>query len=166
MIMFPELLPPAYQDGRQYDGGIQVISQTNVQVAGPPIKDVAERYGARKVRYVATFRGHSLVRLIAKVAYGAMVADFGIDNWEEVYVLPAIMGRSDDGGRWVGCDGKRKLTSRPLPLHGIAREVINGEVTARLSLFAQFGAPEYVVVVGKLQPNARPGRFPMPGKVR
>ena len=162
VIMFPEFRPPAHQDGRQYESGIEVIAQTNVQVAGPPIAEVAKRYGAQRVRFVATFRGHSFIRLIAKVAYGMMVADFGLDNWEEVYVLPSIMGKSDDSGRWVGCDGKRKLSSLPLPLHGIGREVVNGEVITRVCLFAQFGAPEYVVVVGRLKPNAQPGQFPMP----
>lgn len=162
VIMFPEFRPPAILDGRQYESGIEIIAQTTGQVAGPPVEEVARRYGAKQVRFVATFKGHSFVRLIAKVAYGLMVADFGIDDWDEVYVLPSIMGQSEDSGRWVGCDGKRKLSARPLPLHGIDREVVNGEVIARVCLFAKFGAPEYIVVVGRVKPNAQPGRFKMP----
>ena len=162
VIMFPEFQPPAFLDGRQYESGMEVVAQTNVQVAGPPIEEVAKRYDTKRVRYVATFKGHSFARLIAKIAYGMMVAEFGIDNWEEIYVLPSIAGRSDDSGRWVGCDGQSKLRTLPLPLHGIGSEVVNGEVIARVCLFAKFGAPEYVVVVGRLKPNAQPGQFPMP----
>jgi hypothetical protein len=162
VIMFPELRPPAQLDGRKYVSGVEVISQLNVQVAGPPLKDVAKHYGTKQIRFVASFKGHSFLRLIAKIAYGAMIADFGIDGFDEVYVLPAIMGKSDDIGRWVGCDGERKYGSRPLPLHTIGRTVVNGEIISRVSLFAKFGAPEYVIVVGRIRPNAQSGRFQLP----
>lgn len=162
VIMFPEFRPPAYQDEREYVSGIEVISQLNIQVARPPIEKVAKRYGTKQIRFVATFKGHSFLRLIAKVAYGTTVADFGLDALEEVYVFPAIMGISDDIGRWIGCDGERKLESRPLPLHGVGRTVVNSEVISRVTLFAKFGAPEYVVVVGRLRMNAKLGRFPLP----
>lgn len=162
VIMFPGFRPPAWQDGREYVSGVEVISQLNVQVAGPPLKEVAKRYGTKQIRFVANFKGHSFLRLIAKIAYGTMVADFGLDGFEETYVLPAIMGTFDDIGRWVGCDGERKHRSRPLPLHTIGRSVVNGEVISRVSLFAKFGAPEYVVVVGRLRPNAQAGRFQLP----
>lgn len=162
VIMFPEFRPPAQLDGRKYVSGVEVISQLNLQVAGPPLKDVAKHYGTKQIRFVASFKGHSFLRLIAKIAYGAMIADFGIDGFEEAYVLPAIIGKSDDIGRWVGCDGERKYGSRPLSLHTIGRTVVNGEIISRVSLFAKFGAPEYVIVVGRIRPNAQSGRFQLP----
>jgi hypothetical protein len=50
VIMFPEFRPPARLDGREYVSGVEVISQLNVQVAGPPLKDVAKRYGVKQIR--------------------------------------------------------------------------------------------------------------------
>jgi hypothetical protein len=123
---------------------------------------VAKRYKTNRIKFIANFKGHSFLRLIAKVAYGITVSDFGLEGVEEAYVLPAIMGAADDIGRWVGCDGDRKLQSRPLPLHGFGRSVVNGDIICRVTLFAKFGAPEYIVVVGKLRPDARPGKFQLP----
>jgi hypothetical protein len=41
--------------------------------------------------------------LVAKIAYGFSVLTLGLDHIKDHYVLPAILGKSSDIGRWVGC---------------------------------------------------------------
>ncbi len=160
-IFFPKFPPPAYLDGREYASGIEVNGNWIIQVAGPPLKSVAQRYETKKLQFRATLKGHSYPRLIAKVAYGVAVADFGLEGIENAYVLPAILGESSDIGRWVGCDGLTMIKNRQ-HLHTVSRSVVNGEIIARVCLFAKFGAPEYVVVVGRIAKGAQPGKFSLP----
>lgn len=158
VVQFPEFIPPAYLAGREYSGGIQPNGVRTIQVAGPPAHEVGRRLGAKSVRWITTFKGHSFPRLIAKIAYTFVVADVGLDGIEAAYVLPSIVGQSEDIGRWVGCDGTEALTD-PTYLHGVAMRVKDGEVIVRVRLFASYGAPEYIVVVGRLRPGASRGKF-------
>jgi hypothetical protein len=47
LALFPVFAPPAYLDGRTYSKGIDVIRTELVQLGGPSIKAVLQRYGAR-----------------------------------------------------------------------------------------------------------------------
>jgi hypothetical protein len=153
VILFPTFALPAELDNRAYSGGIDINGQVVIQVAGPSAKDVGRQLGAKSIRFTTTFHGHSYPRLIAKVAYGVAVANLGLDIIEEAYVLPAIRGESNDIGRWLGCDGREQIIDSSY-LHGIRMAVVNGDIIARVRLFAQFGAPEYIVLVGKaLRPS-------------
>lgn len=162
VVQFLEFLPPAYLDGRQYGRGIDLSGHRMIQVAGPPAGDVARRLGAKSIRWVTTFLGNSYPRLIAKIAYTFVVADVGLQGIETAYVVPAILGQTDDIGRWVGCDGTEYLTD-PSYFHGVAQQIVDGEIIVRVRLFARYRAPEYVVVVGRLRPGAIPGKFRVSG---
>ena len=73
-----------------------------------------------------------------------------MERIKEVYVLPAILGKSEDVGRWVGGgDDEPHIISEYF--HAV--KVINtgSEVLVRIRLFAAFGAPEYLVVVASLR---------------
>ena len=85
--------------------------------------------------------------MLAKVGYGFAVAQYGLDSFENVYVLPAILGAQNDVGRWVGNldEAPRNETKG---LHGMRLGFYGQMVTVHLRLFAQFDAPEYTVVVG------------------
>jgi len=156
-------LPPAHIDAREYREGIHLFARRTIQFAGPRPEDVGHKLGARAIRWTTTFRGHSFPRLIAKIAYTFAIADIGIDGIETTYVLPAIMGQSDDTGRWVGCDGTEYITD-PGVLHGVTQAIVNNEVIVRVRLFASYGAPEYVVVVGRVRAEAVGGRFKVSGR--
>lgn len=158
VAMFLEYPPPAYLDGRAYSSGVSVCGQRTVQVAGPPAEEVARELGAKRVQWTTSFLGQSFERLIAKIAYTFLVADVGLDGIEAAYVLPAILGEVDDIGRWVGCDGMEYITDARF-LHGVMIQVVDRDVIARVRLFVNSRTPEYVVVVGRLSPNAVVGKF-------
>jgi hypothetical protein len=89
-------------------------------------------------------------RFVGKVAHGYAVALFGLDGFVPTAV-PAILGRSDDIGAWVGTPGASLFEEAPNRGHRVrVGDDRNGGVIAGVHLFADSGAPEYLVCVGRL----------------
>jgi len=139
---------PAYLDGRPYTKGVTIKSVIGIQVGGPSVEELGKRYGTKKLGITTTWHGNCFERMLAKIAYGFSVAYFGMENLEEVYVLPAILGQKDDVGRWVGTAKDIRLDIGKF-LHHIELTIINEEIIVRIKLFALFNVPEYLVVVGR-----------------
>jgi hypothetical protein len=146
--------PPAHLDGRPYGKGVLVTGTVAIQVGGPPLEELAKIYGAKTFSVTATWHGNCFERMLAKIAYGFAVAHFGSRNLEEVYVIPAILGKKDDVGRWVGCANDITLEVGKY-FHQIDLSVVNREIIVRVKLFAIFNVPEYLVVVGRLSKDAQ-----------
>jgi hypothetical protein len=89
-------------------------------------------------------------RFIAKMAYGYAVERYGLSAFEEVYVLSAILGESDDIGRWVGCPQFREFPVRPCNISVGYKIIPRDELVVRIKMFPRFDGAEYVVVIGKV----------------
>ncbi len=158
---FLEYPLPAFFDPGNYKKGVMVNGYSVISF-GLDIEVLAEKYGFKEMRHTAMFKeGHNFAKMIVKIAYCTTVALFGLDNLDQRFVLPALLGQKDDIGYWVGCDHEAKF----IPLIGKqrSRNVIKigiwqkgGDSTryiiARLKFFASSDAPEYIVVVGTLKP--------------
>lgn len=88
--------------------------------------------------------------MFAKIAYAFTVRVFGLDNIEEAYVVEAILGKTDDVGEWVGCDGQKLLQTAGEQAIG-QRVTEDREVEVRIRLFSFIETPEYVVIVGRVR---------------
>ena len=86
-------------------------------------------------------------RFLAKVALAYAVASPGLAAMKEVFVRDAILGRTNDVGRWVGCVTQEAFTSG-VGLHEIVSIVREGRVEVAVKLFSSMDTPEYRVVVG------------------
>ena len=42
--------------------------------------------------------------MICKIAYGYTVANYGLDNLKEKYILPIVMGTDKEINRYFGCE--------------------------------------------------------------
>ena len=146
---FPIFLPPAYLDGRHYESGVDLTGITTIKVGDLPLEDLQKNHNAKTFSVTQTWQGNDFERMIAKIAYGFTVANFGINNLEKVYVIPAILGKKDDVGYWVGSAKDNKLDTGKF-LHHVDLTTLNREVIARVKLFAIFDVPEYLVVVGRV----------------
>jgi hypothetical protein len=147
LAVFPRFAAPAYLDKRAYTNGIDVAQPVLVQLGGPNIKAMLERYGAKTVRYSVTHDFDFYPRCILKIAYGFAVAALGLGGISEAAVLPAILGQKDNSGMWLGCDGVRMLPGLSLHEHSI---VVDDEIIVRIGLFSPVKTmPEYIVVIGK-----------------
>jgi len=155
-IGMPHFEAPAYLDGRADERLRWPVAFTIVHLGGPALEQTARRLSAESINITAKFEPvGDFVRMLAKIAYGCAVVAVGCDlsKFEDVCVLPAILGKADDVGRWVGgLDNDQ--SPREEDLHYVKFYVDDGELRVHVRLFAQFGAPEYVVVVGRTIQNA------------
>ena len=89
-------------------------------------------------------------RFIAKIAHGYAVDFFGVDGFRPS-LIPSILGESDDIGSWVGTPTATTFAEPPNRGHRVrVGDDRNGGVIASVQLFADSGAPEYFVLVGRL----------------
>lgn len=151
VIAMPQFGPPAHLTGR-IDTYLQWVGMTAVQIGGPPIVEVGRKLSAQGISGEAKFEPiGAFARMLAKIAYGFAVAAVGCDltRFDEIYVLPAVLGESNDIGQWVG--GLPDEAPTPVnDLHHIGLTLADGEIRVSVRLFAGFDAPEYVVVVGRI----------------
>lgn len=96
------------------------------------------------------FEPVNFAKMIGKIGYGMAVASFGLERVCNSQVISAILGKTDDIGRWVGGSATpRNYDPNEPGLHKVTVEEKNGSTELRVyvTLFAQFGGPEYIVCV-------------------
>lgn len=149
VIQLPIFKFPAYLDNRPYDGGIESVSMDVFQLTERG-EEIAKKHGANRV-LLPKYRAQDFARFVAKMAYGYAVERYGLDAFEDVYVVPAILGDRDDIGKWVGCPESREFPIRQCIVSVGYKIIPGGELVVRIKTFAQFDGAEYVVVVGKMK---------------
>jgi hypothetical protein len=154
LVHFPLFAPPAYLTrSASYKAGIHLSGIATV-LLGPRPDDVAESLGADELKLTASYQPVPFARMIAKVGYAFAVAERATDDLDgEPFVVPAILGRADDIGRWVGTLTK-PFETHPGQLHRLLvhydRE--KGLLIAEVQLFADSQTPSYGVILGRLRP--------------
>lgn len=143
------LKKPAYIADYNYEKGINVIG-SSLHAKNP--KRILEAMAMDTINWPTTFEATSFERMLAKIAYGMVILQYGPDTLEESYVLPCILGEKDDVGKWVGSGRDFDKLPRSKEDHMITtRRKENGEVYVFVRLFASFHTPEYLVIVGRLR---------------
>ena len=150
-VTLPEFKLPAFLEPRSYERGIELIAASMSSVGKPQIKEITKKHDAQSLIIENSFT-HAFPRLLAKIAYGFAISEFGLAKMQKTYVLPAILGKSkDDIGRWVGCLPFSKQRTAGEGLHVLRLHIIHKRVVlAYVRLFANFNTPEYLIVVGTL----------------
>lgn len=150
-LALPRFKLPAYVDKRRYQRGIDVDGLYSIVLGQQALGELVKELKADKVVYKVTYGGFkggfSFARLLAKIAYGFAVSRFGANIVGNAYVLPSILGKSDDVGNWVGCSGESSATTSDL--HEINLSIVNDDIYVDIRLFALLPGPQYLVVVGK-----------------
>lgn len=149
VIQLPIFPPPACLDGRPYTRGIECVSM-DVFELGERGEEIAKKHLADRVlppRYAAV----DFARFVAKMAYGYAVERYTVNGFEEVYVIPAILGESSDIGRWVGCSDRREFPVRQCNVSVGFKIIPQDDLGVRIKMFPRFDGAEYVVVVGKVK---------------
>ncbi len=148
-IQLPIFPPPAFVDGRAYESGIECNSM-DVFELGERGEEIARRHQADRVlppRYSA----EDFARFVAKMAYGYAIERYDLNAFEDVYVLPAMLGESDDIGLWVGCSDRREFPVRQCNISLGFRIGPRDDLAVKVKMFPQFNGAEYVVVIGKVK---------------
>jgi hypothetical protein len=150
LFMMPQFVKPGCLRKDKKSKG---ISLRGMSIHGKDLSELKAKYNLEDLTYTASLRT-SFARVLAKIAYGMVIFQHGLDIIEESYVLPCIQGIRDDVGQWVGCEDPNKspvLLPKERFLHRIDILQNGNEVGARIRLFASYQTPEYLVIVGRLK---------------
>ncbi len=149
VIQLPLFPLPAHIDGRHYTSGIESTSMDQFELSEKG-EEIAKRHGADKV-LLPNYPIEVFARFIAKMAYGYAVQRYTLNGFEEVYIVPAILGETNDIGRWVGCSDRREFPVRKCTV-SVGFKIISGdELIVKLKMFPQFDGAEYVVIIGRVK---------------
>jgi hypothetical protein len=147
IMLVPE--QPRYIREYPYKKGVTLIGST---IHGPPLNDIKEKLGIDSISFTGEFPATSFERMLAKIAFGMTILNYGPDALQECYVLPCIVGKTDDVGYWVGSSERDVLTlPKETEFHRIDMLKKNDEIGVSIRLFANYATPEYLVIVGKLK---------------
>jgi len=149
VIQLPIFPTPAHIDDRPYANGIECISMDQFELSEKG-EEIAQRHGADKV-LLPKYPIEVFARFIAKMAYGYAIERYTLDAFEEVYVVSAILGETDDIGRWVGCSDLREFPMRQCNVSVGFKIIPRDELIVKLKMFPQFDGAEYVVVIGRMK---------------
>ena len=122
-----------------------------VHVSGPSFESIGRRHGADFVGARLAFSPQDFGRTLAKIAFGAAIYALGIAPFRNAAIRRAILGDEPSIGYWVGSWQGRPV-NEPRGLHAMQVRANGSDIHVILRLFAQFGAPEYHVVLGPADP--------------
>ena len=156
---YPVYLPaplfpaPGIVSGRPLRRGVFTNLDT-LHLAGPSFEEASGEYpGAEFVGLHTNFSPEDFSRTVAKIAFCAAVSALGVTPFTHSPIKSIILGKDDHIGHWVGC-WEREEVVPPSGLHGMMCVLCSGvDIHVVLRLFAQFGAPEYHVVLGPADPT-------------
>lgn len=147
LFIMPHLKRPRYIDNYEYKAGFML---TGASLHGPAWDRVKESLGEEFS--VTQSTSASFPRLLAKIAYGMAVLQYGLNAFGETYVLPCILGEKDDVGFWVGCPQEPALIRpKESAMHRIELSERGQELSSLVRLFANFETPDYLVIIGTLK---------------
>ena len=149
--LFP---PPAIMWRTQPISGV-FTNVHNIHVAGPTMKTASEQFpGAEFVGFHTNFSPEAFARTVAKIGFCAAVSALGLGAFTNTPLRKIILGSDPCIGHWVGSWHGEPINEPDSGLHAIKvlYNYLQGDVHVIVKLFAQFGAPEYHVVIGAPDP--------------
>lgn len=157
---FPLFPLPGFLDPQGYTLGSRWIG-VDIQSFGVNIKELGKKYNLKQISGSVKYENHDFELMIANIAYRKIVADFGLDFLDEIFVLPAIKGEKDDIGYWIGSDKEekfvKKIGRRQVGSHLIGVGFLENSdktqkvIFVQIKFFANSDSPEYLIVVGKIK---------------
>lgn len=151
LLHFPIFPPPAYLYPEGYEKGIRLNGVTTISFGQDP-KQTMEKLGAEKISITQSQEPVAFARMIAKIAYAWAIAEGKLNLMSgSSFVVPAILGVTDDIGRWVGTLTE-PLQNYENHLHRILIHEDREKqlVIAEVHLFSDSQTPRYGVILGKL----------------
>ena len=149
--LFP---PPAVFWSNSPVRGVFVNLDT-IHLAGPTFREASKQYpGADFVGSHTNFSAEDFARTVAKIGFCAAVAALGLAAFTHTQIRKVILGSDPCIGYWVGSWYGEPVNGT----HGLHEIRVrcsqpDSQIHAFVRLFAQFGAPEYHVLLGPADPS-------------
>jgi hypothetical protein len=119
LLHFPIFSPPGLLSPEGYVSGIRLVGVATLTF-GPKPEEVARVLGASEIQVSQSHQPSEFGRMLAKVAYTFAVAEDQLRLIEgESPVIAAILGQTDEIGKWVGTLSD-PFTRYPGQLHRIS----------------------------------------------
>jgi hypothetical protein len=150
---FPVFAVPALLDPTGYESGIRISYVANFAFGQTP-ESIVEQLELQTLTWTANHKYADFARMLAKIAYSSLLAQMTEQPSTSLVpdpdLLSAMLGKSDDIGRWVGSLTK-SFERHENHLHRVVFGTLNdGEtVCAEVQIFADCGSPHYGVILGK-----------------
>ncbi len=150
---------PAHFENHVFKKNIEIkegIGLAGIQISWfADLEKIKQEHNADSFFVLGKFDHISFAHMLAKIAYCLAVAEFGLDAFEEIFVLPAIRGERKDIGQYVG--SSERIFSEENAAHLSELKTYknpdpnnpDGMIIAFIKLFADIPAPGYIVIVGR-----------------
>lgn len=156
LVTFPIFSVPGYLKDDKRTKGILLDGSATISFGTHP-EDVIKKFNAtRLVIKPAGDKPTDFARMIAKIAFSMAVATgaFGCIDYSKSFVLPAILGESDDIGHWVGTitepiRSAKYHTNRVIIYPDEEKGLLIGDV----QIFSNSETPRYGVILSELNKN-------------
>lgn len=152
LLHFPLFSLPALLDPKGYVNGIRVTGVATISF-GPRPEDVLKRLGATMIQLSQKQEPVAFARMLAKIAYAMAAAEDQLSLIKDCApVLSAILGKSDDIGRWVGILHQPSRTDDGI-LHRVTiyQDEEKGLLIGEVQLFSDSQTSSYGIILGNLR---------------
>ena len=123
-----------------------------LHLAGPSLEEVGRRHATDFAGARLNFSPPDFARTLAKIAFTGAVYVLGLAPFTKTPIRRVILGKDSSVGHWVGSwTGEPENEAKGL--HAMKLRASGTDIHVILRLFAQFGAPEYHVVLGPADPE-------------
>lgn len=153
ILHLPLFRPAAVLTNQQRGVGLHVEGWEAIQF-GPSPAAALLSHNAEELIISVRWDVSDYARLLAKVAYGFLIAQCGPVDRDRVPVLPLILGTADDASDWIGSADFTLDAENQNMLHVVGfrdvpdpRDAAHRLVVARVKLFASSGVSGHEVVV-------------------
>jgi len=163
LVQFLLYDPPAFLAPTDYKSGIKVTGARLIGFGLNP-SEFKKKHKIKSLSVTISSTGNNFEKMVIKMAYCLVIAYWGIDCFEKIFVLPTILNEKDDAGFWMGCDPEGRFVppigKQPggfVPRITILENNSGERITVvSLKFFPASEAPEYVVVIGTLKTSFNP----------
>jgi hypothetical protein len=150
---FSSVDPKSFSLPKSFEGGISISGTAAVWFTDP--EAIRQMFAAERIFVIQKVDAVAFGQMLAKIAYSLAVAELGMDAFEENYILPVIMGKTETIGMWVGSSDS-VLDPTPGVQHttqitSFVRPNTDNErfTVAYIRLFSDLPSPVYIVVLGR-----------------
>ena len=148
-LILPTFAPAAILNGQPPVRGVNIVGQETLHF-GKDVGEFMREHGAKGIQFISTIEAMELAQLLAKIAYGYVVATMGLFPRDETPLLRLIRGEADDGGSWIGSSDYKLRIEEKRPRHALGIVPIQNAqgskgFVVRVKLFADSGCTGYEV---------------------
>jgi hypothetical protein len=154
LVIFPFFEVPGLLLGKKETKGINLSGHGTVSFGCKPEETLKKYNGSRLIIEPSGDTPVDFARMIAKIAFSMAVATGAFEgvDYSNSFVLPAILGKTEDIGQWVGTITEPIISSK-YHLHRvmIQRDTEKGLLIGDVQIFSDSETPRYGVILGELE---------------